>query len=79
MCSDGACVRRCAGSQAVTTGADLEVPYLRSQSFKLPWETGIGGMVVGRKMPKLFHAVGDEPSGLEAYLPAMDWSGSEAS
>ena len=37
---------------------------LRSQSFKLPWETGIGGMVVGRKMPKLFHAVGDEPSGV---------------
>ncbi len=35
---------------------------LRSQSFKLPWETGIGGMVVGHKMPKLFHAVGDEPS-----------------
>lgn len=35
---------------------------LRSQSFTLPWETGLCGMVVGRKMPKLFQAVGDDPS-----------------
>ena len=28
----------------------------------MPWESGIGGMVVGRKMLKIFHTVGDEPS-----------------
>ena len=35
---------------------------LKRPGFSLTWESGLGGMVVGRKMPKLFHAVGDEPS-----------------
>ena len=34
---------------------------LRPQQFKLPWESGYAGMVLSNKMPKLCHAIGDDP------------------
>ena len=34
---------------------------VRSQQFKLPWESGYAGMVLSNKFPKLVTAIGDEP------------------
>ena len=35
--------------------------YLKPRKFHLPWEAGYAGMVLSNRMPKLFHAVGDDP------------------
>ena len=37
---------------------------VRSQQFKLPWESGYAGMVLSNKFPKLVTAIGDEPMNL---------------